>query len=80
MIMANVTHLDELYAVAKVIDDLLIALHCPPLDREVISATGTDQPIRHILSSQLADWRPARPLGLRKVNVTVEGRRLDLQP
>jgi hypothetical protein len=72
------SHLDELDAIAKVIDDLLISFRRPPLNGKVISTSGTNQPIGHILPRQLTDRGGTGTFGLGKVNVAMECARFEL--
>src|SRR6516162_6030031 len=80
MVVANLAHLYKLNPSAKMVDDLLVALGRPPLNREVMLATGRHQPVRHILPYQLTEGRGSQAFFGGEMNVAAKLSGLELQP
>jgi len=64
--------LNELNPACEVIDDRLITIDIPPLDRYVALAAGADQPERDLFSNQFSDLRRRGSFCLRQMYFAFE--------
>src|SRR5260370_41915188 len=57
MVVSDTANLDELNPTPKMIDDLLVTLRLPPLNRQIVLATRCNNPKRCVLSGDFVDLR-----------------------
>ncbi len=79
VVVLQFTHLDELDAVAEVVDHLLMAIFRPPFDGDVAFSAGGDDPERGVLAGSFVDLRIPGALQFREVEIAVEGGGRDAQ-
>ena len=72
MEVLNGSNLNELNPSCEVIDNRLITIDIPPLDRYVTFAAGADQPERDLSSNQLSDLGRRRFFCVRQMYLTLE--------